>query len=83
MSGLPNPEPQAVLATLAMLILGVLAITMLFVAVPGGNHDFLVFILGAISGAITVGSANKISTPTQPKDAQQPPAPPVAPPEGQ
>ena len=76
-----SPEPQAVLATLAMLILGVLAITMLFVAVPGGNHDFLVFILGAISGAITVGSGAKISASTT--TTQTGPEATITPPEGQ
>lgn len=81
MNLMPNPDPQAVLATLAMLILGALAIGMMFVAVPATNHDYLVFILGAISGAITVGGASKLVSSVT--TSQSPPAAPVAPPEGQ
>lgn len=56
------PPSQSVLAGIAMLILGGLSFLMVFFAVPAANHDFLVFILGALSGALTVGGAAKIAS---------------------
>lgn len=56
-----TPPAQTILASIAMIILGTLAVMMVWHAVPAANHDFLVFILGALSGALTVGGASRIA----------------------
>ncbi len=63
---------QTLLAGLAMIFVGAMGLLMIWHSVPPANHDFLVFILGALSGALTVGGANKIAdrvTNTQGGDA--------------
>lgn len=78
-----GPSSQAVLAGMAMVILGTLSCIMAWHEVPQANHDYLVFILGALSGALTVGGASKIadriSNNTGGDTTIQPATPPVAP----
>lgn len=59
------PSAQNFLAGCALMFLGVLGIVMCFHTVPATNHDFIVFILGALSGATTaVGAQKAIGTVT-------------------
>lgn len=62
MTGWHWPSSQAVLSVLAMLGLLGLAFIMSTVETPHGNHDFLVFILGALAGAITSSGAKTATT---------------------
>ena len=55
------PQAQTVLALLAMAIIGVLAALLVFRAVPAENKELITFALGALSGALTVGGASKLS----------------------
>lgn len=57
----PVPSAEALLAFFAMTLLGVLAGLLIFHAVPPTNHDMIVFILGTISGAITIGGIKKVA----------------------
>ena len=52
---------SALLPLIAMSILGVLAFLLVFHAVPASNRDFLIYILGALSGALTVAAGNKVA----------------------
>ena len=77
------PSANAFLGAIALLTLGALAGAMVFYPVPTGNHDFMVFILGGITGAATGGTASKIAdriTQTGPdasvKSSTTPPSPP-------
>jgi hypothetical protein len=46
---------------MALLILGGLAFCFAFFGVPKENHDFIIYVLGALSGALTVGSGRKLA----------------------
>lgn len=60
-----NISPQSFLAACAMTFIGGMGLLMCFHTVPASNHDFIVFILGALSGAITVtGAAKAVSAVT-------------------
>ena len=54
-----QPSSQTLLSLAALAIMGSLAAAMVFHAVPGGNHDYLVFCLGALAGAMTVAAGNR------------------------
>lgn len=54
------PAAQTVLAGIALIILGVLSGFLIFVPVPQGNQQLVTFAFGAISGALTVGGAQKV-----------------------
>lgn len=56
------PSGQTFLAGAALAFLGALAVMMSWHKVPSENHDFIVFILGTLAGAITVGGANKMAS---------------------
>lgn len=59
------PSAQNFLAGCALMFLGVLGVIMCCHTVPAANHDFIVFILGALSGATTaVGAQKAIGTVT-------------------
>ena len=70
------PQAQTVLALLAMAIIGVLAALLVFHAVPAENKELITFALGALSGALTVGGASKLSerTPAPPNPELPPQA---------
>lgn len=55
------PQAQTVLAGIAMMILGVMGIIMEFFRVPEGNNDHITYVLGALSGALTVGGVSKVA----------------------
>lgn len=54
------PSAQVILAGLALIFMGALALLLVFKPVPQPNHDYLIFILGALAGAITMSGAAKI-----------------------
>jgi len=72
------PSAQAFLAGAALFIMGALALIMAFHPVPQINHDYLIFILGGLAGALTVGGgaklADKITTSNGPDATIQPDA---------
>jgi hypothetical protein len=51
-------NPQTVLSSIALVILGALGGAMLFEPVPSANATALTFILGALAGALTMQSGN-------------------------
>ncbi len=55
-----TPQAQALLAGIALVMLGLLAGCMVFVAVPQGNQQLVTFALGALAGALTVSGAAKV-----------------------
>ena len=55
------PTSQTVLATVALVIMGALALVMTFSVVPKENHDYMLILLGALAGALTVQGGNKIA----------------------
>lgn len=59
MPKLPTPSSQAFLAGCALFFIGSMGLLMCFHEVPRSNHDFLVFILGALSGATTAAGVIK------------------------
>jgi hypothetical protein len=72
------PAAQSVLAGLALVILGVLGVCLIFHAIPADNKEALTFLLGAISGALTVAGGQKVvaaltqTPPAQPGPQSQP-----------
>lgn len=58
---MPNMSSQAVLSALALIILGVLAMALVYVAVPPANRDLLYVIVGGLTTAITVTGASKLA----------------------
>ena len=68
-----TPQAQALLAGLALLMLGLLAGCLVFVAVPEGNQQLVTFALGALAGATTIGGAGRIAGSL--KSGAQPPSP--------
>lgn len=65
------PPAQTILSAIALMILGILAFVLVGVPVPQANHDFLIYILGALSGALTGAGAAKMAekaTPTPPPE---------------
>ena len=55
------PSAQAILSGISLVGLLALGVMLVFIAVPNSNHDMLVYILGALSGAITVAGGGKIA----------------------
>ena len=55
------PQAQTLLTLLAMLIIGALAVLLVFQAVPAENKELVTFALGALSGALTVGGGSKLA----------------------
>lgn len=53
------PTAQAVLAGLALAILGILGGALIFQAIPKGNETSVAYILGAISGILTTVGVSK------------------------
>ena len=68
-----NSQAQTLLAGVALVMLGLLAGCMVFVAVPQGNQQLVTFALGALAGAATVGGAGHLA------GALRPPAEPPSP----
>lgn len=56
-----SPQTQAILAGVALVILGVLTACLIFVPVPQGNQQLVTFALGALSGALTVSGAARVA----------------------
>lgn len=54
-----RPSPQEMLAGLALLFMGGLAMAMTFNIVPHENHDYMLIMLGALGGAIGVTGGGK------------------------
>lgn len=57
---MPDSNGPFILAALALGIMGALAIALVFWTVPASNHDYLVFILGTIAGAVSTGAGVKL-----------------------
>lgn len=57
-----NPSMGEITSFTALALLGVLAIIMCFAAVPQGDHDYLVFILGGLVGALSTAAAGAAKT---------------------
>ncbi|HKT54738.1 MAG TPA: hypothetical protein VJP88_09820 [Caulobacteraceae bacterium] len=57
---MPDSNGQFILAAVALAILGALAIALVFRTVPASNHDYLVFILGTVAGAVSTSAGVKI-----------------------
>lgn len=55
------PDSSTFLAGMALVVLGMLALLMVFFTVPSPNEKYLIFILGALSGALTVGGGKKVA----------------------
>lgn len=52
--------PPALLVSMLVIgILGAVLVLLLFFPVPQANHDFMIYILGALSGVITAAGAQK------------------------
>jgi hypothetical protein len=72
-----KPTMQELLAGLALVILGALAGAMMVMPIPSVNATSLTFILGALSGALTVTGgakvADKITAATGPAVITAPP----------
>jgi len=52
---------EAVLAFVALVLIGVLGMMLVFHTVPQENQQLVTFVLGALSGALTVGGAKKVA----------------------
>jgi hypothetical protein len=68
-----TPQAQALLAGLALVMLGLLAGCLVFVAVPQANQQLVTFALGALAGATTIGGAGHLAGSLKP--GAQPPSP--------
>lgn len=68
-----STQAQAILAGVALVMLGLLTGCMVFVAVPQGNQQLVTFALGALAGATTIGGAGHIASALKPP--AQPPSP--------
>jgi hypothetical protein len=51
--------PALIISFLVIMILGLVLVLLLFFPVPQANHDFMIYILGALSGVITAAGAQK------------------------
>lgn len=69
---------ETVLAGLALVGLIGLSAAFVFHPVPHENHDFLIFSLGALAGAITVGGSRAAGAALTPPKLPGPPAEPGA-----
>lgn len=56
-----TPTGQTALAMVALLIMGAIALAMVFTAVPPPNHDYMLIMLGALAGALTVTGGQKLA----------------------
>ena len=56
-----TPQAHTLLAGVALVMLGLLAGCMVFVAVPQGNQQLVTFALGALAGATTLGGAGRVA----------------------
>jgi hypothetical protein len=54
-------QAQAILAGVALIMLGLLTGCLVFVAVPEGNRQLVTFALGALAGATTLGGAGHLA----------------------
>ncbi len=61
---MPKPEAQAVLAGIALCILGVLGVLLVLTALPQATAVILGTIVGAIGGALTMGAQGKLADKT-------------------
>jgi hypothetical protein len=57
---MPDSNGQFILAAVALGILGALAVALVFRTVPQANHDYLVFILGTVAGAVSTSAGMKL-----------------------
>lgn len=46
---------------MALLFLGVIGLILTHCPIPQVNHDYIIYILGALSGAITVGGPRAVN----------------------
>ncbi|HEY5409336.1 MAG TPA: hypothetical protein VIJ94_01290 [Caulobacteraceae bacterium] len=70
-----TPQAQAVLAAIALIMLGILTGCMVFAPVPQGNQQLVTFALGALSGALTFSGAGRITGKVGPAASVQSPQP--------
>lgn len=56
-----HPSADTVSAWIALLVLAVLAFLLVFNPVPLSNKELITFVLGAISGALTMGGGRKVA----------------------
>lgn len=59
---IPSVDDRTATSLIALLFLGIALIALIFFAVPSANHDFLVFILGGLTGAVTTTGSSKTAT---------------------
>ena len=67
------PNAQTILAGVALLILGVIALLLIYLPIPPQNDRLLTFILGTIAGAITFAEGQKLLGPPPPPPPTQAP----------
>jgi len=68
-----SAQSQALLAGVALVMLGLITACLVFVAAPEGNRQLITFALGALAGATTLGGAGRILG--GPKSGGEPPPP--------
>ena len=68
-----TPQAHTLLAGVALVMLGLLAGCMVFVAVPQGNQQLVTFALGALAGATTLGGAGHLAGALKPGSQPQSP----------
>ena len=56
---MPKFTAEQFIALIALLIVGALAFHMVYVPIPAQNHDYLVFLLGALTSALSIGGGMK------------------------
>lgn len=60
---------QTILAFVALIFLGAIALLMIFFTVPSSNEKLIIFCLGALAGAITTtGVTQALHKPDDPKE---------------
>lgn len=53
---------QSILAGIALIVLGAMGFVMIFFPVPKENANEIIFILGALSGAVTTTGVGKVAS---------------------
>jgi len=56
-----HPSATTISTWFALAILAVLAFLLVFFSVPLSNKELITFVLGAISGALTMGGTSKVA----------------------
>lgn len=55
------PSAESILAGIAIVLIGCMGFALIFHAVPPANQQLVTFVLGALSGALTVGAGKKVA----------------------